>query len=411
MEHAARMHPGQEGKDYPNPNFPPKMNVDEKLASLDNVPLFMRDLPNEKDKAADPGRETSDVALEALQNLAHSGSPEEIAQNFKDKGNQYYQGKRYSEAVAFYTQGLQAKPPPGALERTLRLNRAACNLELRNFRQVILDTEAVLQGDALNEKAYYRRARAQIALKKIDDAFATLSDATKHNVRNDALRRLAQQVQKAFDERRRRQEESAEQARRTNLNNKALTQAILARGLLLSSKGTAEEAAMAATGGDTGPRFVPEAVREMERVPLSQPEKWSPPDPIRTQLQFPVVVHYPGLKTNEWELLPQWEEDATVQDGLSALLVGADGSPSHPNWREGYTIDGINAYVLTRDRRLLRAGLQRSLREVIDAASRESEKESTPDGLVLNKGSLLIFVAPRGSQADKNMPQLKSTWP
>lgn len=55
----------------------------------------------------------------------------EIAQNFKEQGNDYFKGKRYREAVGFYTQGIDAKPTDQTLLDALLCNRAACNLELR----------------------------------------------------------------------------------------------------------------------------------------------------------------------------------------------------------------------------------------------------------------------------------------
>lgn len=55
----------------------------------------------------------------------------EIAQNFKEQGNEYFRGKRYREALKFYTQGVDAKPDDAQLGEALLLNRAACNLELR----------------------------------------------------------------------------------------------------------------------------------------------------------------------------------------------------------------------------------------------------------------------------------------
>jgi len=54
----------------------------------------------------------------------------EVAQNFKEQGNEYFRGKRYREALGFYTQGVDAKPDDVQLKEALLLNRAACNLEL-----------------------------------------------------------------------------------------------------------------------------------------------------------------------------------------------------------------------------------------------------------------------------------------
>lgn len=54
----------------------------------------------------------------------------EIAQSFKEQGNDYFKGKRYREALGFYTQAIDAKPTDPVLHEALLCNRAACNLEL-----------------------------------------------------------------------------------------------------------------------------------------------------------------------------------------------------------------------------------------------------------------------------------------
>jgi len=91
------------------------------MAAFDSVPLFMKSLP--EDNFDDP-------IINALQSLAHEGTPDEIAQNFREQGNDYFKGKRHREAMGFYTQGIDAKPDDQALLEALLCNRAACNLEL-----------------------------------------------------------------------------------------------------------------------------------------------------------------------------------------------------------------------------------------------------------------------------------------
>jgi hypothetical protein len=68
-----------------------------------------------------------------LINIAHYDclySREDIAKNFKAQGNDYFKGKRYREALGFYSQGVDAKPTEVSLQEALLINRAACNLEL-----------------------------------------------------------------------------------------------------------------------------------------------------------------------------------------------------------------------------------------------------------------------------------------
>lgn len=55
----------------------------------------------------------------------------EVAQNFKEQGNEAFTGKRTRDALNFYSQGIGAKPTDRALLEALLCNRAACNLDLR----------------------------------------------------------------------------------------------------------------------------------------------------------------------------------------------------------------------------------------------------------------------------------------
>lgn len=89
---------------------------------FDDVPLFMRD----NDKAATSENET----LEALKTLVFEGSGDEVALNFKNHAVENHQQGKLREALAQYTQGLEANPEDPKLIESLLLNRAACNLSL-----------------------------------------------------------------------------------------------------------------------------------------------------------------------------------------------------------------------------------------------------------------------------------------
>jgi hypothetical protein len=122
-----------------NSPAPAPPSFEEAMASLESSPLFMKNLPT--DISEDP-------ALSALQALVHEGTPDgkplrklvivlwykmistERARSAKENGNDYFKGKRYREALGFYTQGLDAQPTELTLRESLLLNRAACNLEL-----------------------------------------------------------------------------------------------------------------------------------------------------------------------------------------------------------------------------------------------------------------------------------------
>ncbi|KAK9370083.1 hypothetical protein V1509DRAFT_618482 [Lipomyces kononenkoae] len=188
------------------------------IKDINRLPLFMTELDTTD------GEGGSNLALEALQAIAYEGTPFEIATNFKQQGNDCFKLKQYKDAAEYYGRAITAilqkdqkieenngeNPtdkaekdkmdstfdasgkhgppihvtsdncgPPNAgneaeklkeLTATCYLNRAACNLELKNYRRVINDCAEVLKVQPLNAKAYYRSARACLAIDKISEA-------------------------------------------------------------------------------------------------------------------------------------------------------------------------------------------------------------------------------------------------
>ncbi|EIN10474.1 hypothetical protein PUNSTDRAFT_43375 [Punctularia strigosozonata HHB-11173 SS5] len=118
---------------------PAPPSFEDVMASLENSPLFMKNLP--EDISDDP-------TLSALQALVHEGTPDERSRTFKDNGNDYFKGKRYREALGFYTQGLEAEPTDSTLKESLLLNRAAClefdpsNAAVAQLREKSIKAEA-----------------------------------------------------------------------------------------------------------------------------------------------------------------------------------------------------------------------------------------------------------------------------
>jgi hypothetical protein len=118
----------------------------------------------------------------------------EVAQNFKDQGNEYFRDKWYRESLGFYTQDVEAKPDDFRLREALLLNRAACNLELRaslvsplpflplypqafllgyieNYGSVLRDCATVIATNSrAPSKSYYRAGIALLSLERPDEA-------------------------------------------------------------------------------------------------------------------------------------------------------------------------------------------------------------------------------------------------
>src|SRR5271163_5015772 len=93
----------------------------------------------------------NNTALEAIRALQYEGTKAEIAQSFKEQGNEMVKAKMWRDAKEFYTKGVAVLTAKGAddkwekgedpeleakkekeLEEQIYVNRALCNLELGN---------------------------------------------------------------------------------------------------------------------------------------------------------------------------------------------------------------------------------------------------------------------------------------
>jgi tetratricopeptide (TPR) repeat protein len=249
------------------------MTLDETVAELKKHPMFMTEL----DEAGD------NEELAALQALAYDGTPLENATNFKEQGNECFREKRWADAKEFYGKGvailaaeelrrakgekkkvqktaepvalnpeadnsantdLEEAPEPKkgdfeevdddpaevkaerSLLETLYVNRAACHLELRNYRSCTLDCASALRLNPRNIKALYRSARALLAVGKIPEADDACARGLEIDSSNKPLLGLAQDIIKTAEadaaRRKREEERLAKERRRETLLKTAL---------------------------------------------------------------------------------------------------------------------------------------------------------------------------------------------
>ncbi|KAM6495667.1 40S ribosomal protein S7 [Amanita muscaria] len=319
----------------------------KKLAEFDSIPLFMKSLPSE---------ETDDAALAALQNLAYEGTPDEIALNFKEQGNDYFKGKRYREALGFYTQGIDAKPTDPTMQEALLCNRAACNLELKNYGSVLRDCSGALTINTRSSKAYFRSALALLALERVEEAL-DCCDRSKME-KDEKERRRQERIQK--------EKEAAWK----------LKTAFRERNLIVSQK----------PEGSSNPTY-----------PTFDQE-----DPTGKTLVFPVFFLYPQYATSD--VISQFVEDTPFSAHLSVMF------PPHaepPSWdvKRQYIDGELIIYAMTHRKRLLKVGKKMSLRDVLNASK---AKEGDPhDGLELKDGCLSFAVLPKGDDERRWVEEYK----
>lgn len=340
-------------KPFIGPEEAPRPSVDEVWAEFNKSPLFMTEL-----------EENDDIA--ALQALAYEGTPLENATDFKDRGNECFAAKKLRDAVEFYGKGVniiwleERKRRHGevtmgekegvpdseediknqrAVLETLYVNRAACHLELKNYRSCWLDCAAALKINPLNVKAWYRSAKALLKVDRVEEADDACARGLTLDSENKALRALAEEIikrDKTLRELKRAKEEREAKERRKKA---VLAAAIKARGVRM---------------------------RETERPPDMEdarvrlvPDEEDP----RSTISFPTMLFYPVHY--ETDFIKAFNEQETLADHLSYVF------PLPWDTKKEYKLDKVECYVETITGGLIKMGKKVPLLKVLGSGKVE----------------------------------------
>ncbi|GKT61990.1 TPR repeat protein [Colletotrichum tofieldiae] len=341
--------------------------ADEVLADLNKSPLFMTEL-----------EENDDVA--ALQALAYEGTARENGEEFKERGNECFKARMYADAKEFYTKGIdilaleerrrakgektfhteKARSGEGddaeerdveveddedevarqrAVLESLYVNRAACHLELGNYRSCWTDCGLALRLNPRNLKAYYRSARALLKVGRIAEADDACARGLALDGDNKPLRAVAQDIVKAAeraDAKTRREAERKAKERRREMLLKA---ALAARGI--RTRATAQPPEM-----------------EDARMALVPDE-----DDPSSSLSFPAVLLYP-LRL-ESDFIKAFNETERLADHLAYIL------PVPWDDKGEYSPDGVECYMETAKGGLVKVGKKATLLKILSGGTVE----------------------------------------
>ncbi|KAL8730091.1 MAG: hypothetical protein Q9166_004290 [cf. Caloplaca sp. 2 TL-2023] len=368
--------------------------ADEIIQMMKKTPLFMTDL-DEAAGGADGEDNEDNVELEALRALQYEGTRAEVALGFKERGNEMVAEKRWGDAKVFYTKAIAAlnqvseAKESGAstlsfegrgkeieeekkIEEACYVNRALCNLELKNYRSTLTDTSHTLTLSPTNTKAHYRSTLALFSLGKHDLALdtctrgLTLTSSTiistniamKPSAEHLAFQKLKARIEKA------KAEQEGKESRRTNEEERrkkeqlTLNAAITARGIKV--KMTAKQ-----------PPDMEDARIHLE------------PDPVSptSQLHFPVLVLYPTLSQSD--LVKSVAETETFGNLLETVV----GEPLPWDEAGEFRLDGegVECFMETPTGGMIKVGKKMRLLDVLAKG-----KVEVVDGVVR------VFVVPNG---------------
>lgn len=346
------------------PDLPPQLSelaqksTEEVMAEINRLPFFM----NELDETDGDGGEN--IGLEALKSLAYDGEPDEIATNFKNQGNDCFKAKQYKNAVEYYTKGLDADCDVDAINIALYVNRAACNLELKNYRRCIEDCKKALILDDSNVKACYRAGRAFFAVGRLDEARQILQFGLTKDAENKPIQETLAKVdatEKEIEEKRLKKERAEQE--------KIQKQELLENAIKVRSI---------------------EMVKTLKPAEYLDDAKIFLEDPMdyESQLIFPAVVLYPT--TNEFDFIAEISELTTANDILSMVLDRPQSwfdDPKHKN----FTSKNLECYMETVAGGLVKVGKKVPINGALMA-----DKAKAP----LFDNGLRLYVVPKNESGD-----------
>ena len=256
------------------------------------------------------------------------GDPESTA-----KSEEGAQTARASEAQAL-------KPhEEKEIEEACFVNRALCNLELRNYRSTTLDCASALCCNPLNVKAYYRSSQALLALDKIEESV----DACEHGLAvdsgNSALKNLANRIAGRKSALKAAQNKTKQQAERAQREKHALASALRSRNI---------------------------RVRKTAQQPdLEDASIQLTPDPLTpgSTLKFPVLLLYPVHAQSD--LIKAFSETETVPQHLEYIF------PLPWDEKHDYQIEKVELYMETSKGGLIKIGKNMSLVKILSSGDVE----------------------------------------
>ncbi|KAK4449931.1 Tetratricopeptide repeat protein 4 [Podospora aff. communis PSN243] len=352
------------------PKMPPgrSMTVDETVAELKKHPIFMTEM-EDVENAED------NLELAAIQAIAYDGTPLENATNFKEQGNECFRAKNWADAKEFYTKGIAlltaedtrrassslptAEDTPETISaqhsllETLHGNRAACHLELRNFRSCTTDCAAALRLNPSNVKALYRSARALFALDKLPLALDAVSHGLSLDPSNPSLSSLQSQITARASALSAKAASEAARASQAQKRAHLLKTALAARGIRTRSTGNKPE-------------------MEDARIHLTPSED----DPTST-LSFPTLLLYP--LQNDMDFIKGFNETQTLENHFGYVF------PTPWDKSGEYSTGGVECFMETTGGGLVKVGKKVPLLKVLSGSSVE-----VVDDLIK------IFVVPKG---------------
>ncbi|CAI4055689.1 HSP70/90 family co-chaperone CNS1 SKDI_02G2650 [Saccharomyces kudriavzevii IFO 1802] len=343
-----------------DPELPPQLSEfkdktsDEILREMNRMPFFMTKL----DETDGAGGEN--VELEALKALAYEGEPHEIAGGFKKQGNELYKAKRFKDARELYIKGLNVECEDKFINESLFANKAACELELKNYRRCIEDCSKALSINPKNTKCYYRTSKAFFQLNKLEEAkSAALFANQRIDPENKSILNMLSVIEKKEQELKLKEEKKQREAQEHENKTIMLESAMTLRNI---------------TNIKT---HSPVELLNEGKIRLEEPMDFE------SQLIYPALIMYPTQ--DEFDFVGEVSELTTLQE-LIDLVIDGPQERFKKEGKQNFIAKKVLAFMETKSGGLIKAGKKVTFHDIL--------KKETPDVPIFDN-ALKIYIVPK----------------
>lgn len=272
-----------------------------------------------------------------------------------------------------------------------------------NYGSTLRDCAAAIKLNAKTSKAYYRSARALIALERLDEALDCCHRCLTFDAAETSIKHLVQDIEQRMGKRRELLVEKERRAKEAKSEKDLLELACAVSfrlffcffffavfdsrcysdltELLLDQ---ARQLTFAVTPASDSPGY-----------PEFDPAESKPYTPT-TQIMFPVFLLYPQHSTSDF--ISRFAEHTTFKDQLAVIFPKGGLPPAWDQENHEYQSGRLAVYAVTRQGRLLKIPSKSTLADVflqVGTMIKEGDKQ-VQDGMEIRDGCLSFAIVPKG---------------